>query len=481
MKATKFTICLLFIMTLFLTSSCKEEYDDSELIERIENLENSIKNPKPEEQVSSHIEISYSIGNEEIRVSEGKTVYIDYTLKNSNENAVVTASSDGNFITKVIPDNINGGRISITGGTNEAIEGYINVMVSDGNGYSFINVINIFKNHIEFSDGMEYYTYKNGGNMSIPFSINAPYTVKIVDGSSWISTNSKSRASMHNETLNINVKQNTSNNDRTAKIQLCNTSDEDDIFAEISITQKWYNQDDEAMILTTSASRENNYISYLPEITGTNICIDWGDGTQEYFTSANNIPCLHRYSTNITKDFDIKITGNIEGLSSEKIYMYTITGIKQWGISRLKHIDYAFKRQPLKSIADDKFGALQDVTTFYETFDQCTSLTSIPQGLFDKCNNVTCFNYTFHRCTSLTSIPQGLFDKCINVTSFYGTFMGCKNLTGESPYTVIDGVKYHLYERSNNNDYFITPIYRLYCFDDCEKLTDYENIPNDWK
>lgn len=103
--------------------------------------------------MKSKIEISFSSENKEVGISEGKTIYIDYTLHNASAKAIVTASSDGNFIIKVIPNGVNGGKISITS-TNGATEGYINVIVSDGNGYTFINVINIFKNRIEFSDGM---------------------------------------------------------------------------------------------------------------------------------------------------------------------------------------------------------------------------------------------------------------------------------------------------------------------------------------
>ena len=103
--------------------------------------------------LKSKIGISFSSENEEVGISKGETIYVDYILYNASEKAVVTASSDGNFITKVIPNGINGGKISITS-TNGATEGYINVIVNDGNEYTFINVINIFKNRIEFSGEM---------------------------------------------------------------------------------------------------------------------------------------------------------------------------------------------------------------------------------------------------------------------------------------------------------------------------------------
>ena len=577
MKTTKFTICLLFIMTFFFTSSCKDGYDDSELTERVENLENRlqileeqmnsninslqailkaldnndyitkvipIKNGekeigytinfskgnsiniyhgqdgyspqigvkqdsdgiyywtrdgewmtdesgnkikaqgsdgqdgqdgiKPEFKIEndywfvsynngstweklgkatgedaknffqsvtvketevefilsdgttfviplkSKIEISFSSEDKEVGISEWHTVYVDYILYNANEKAIVTASSDGNFITKVIPNDINGGKISITS-KNGATEGYINVMVSDGNGYTFINVINIFESRIEFSEGMEYNIGSKGGDIVIPFSINTLYTTKIVDNSSWISINPKSRADMHDETLNISVQPNTSNSERTAKIQLYNPSNEEDIFAEISITQ--YASYADAMILTALASSKNDYTVYLPEITGSNITINWGDGTQEDYGTTGYFS--HKYSVSESSNFDIKIIGDIKGLNSKDLNKRTITGIKQWGTSKLESMEYAFYKQPLEFIANDEFGALQNITSFLYTFSGCSSLTSIPQGLFDNCTEVSSFESTFSSCYHLASIPQGLFDNCTEVTSFAGTFSGC--------------------------------------------------------
>ena len=376
-----------------------------------------------------NIEISYSIENGEIGISEGHAVYVDYRLSNANEKAVVTASSDGNFITKVIPEDVNGGKISIIS-ANGATEGYINVMVSDGNGYTFINVINIFENRIEFSEDLEYILNSNGGDIIIPFSINTSYMTKIVDDASWVSINPQSRANMHDETLNISVEPNTSSSERIAKIHLYNPSNEEDIFAEISIIQSGYNKDDQdkqAMILTANVDSKYKYTVHLPQIIGSNITIDWGDGTQENYETTGYF--THQYSVDQSTEYDIKITGDIKGLNSEKLTNYVIIGIKQWGTSKLESMEDAFYRQPLRTIANDESGALQYVTSFYNTFNECSSLTSIPPRLFDKCTKVTSFGYAFYGCSSLTSIPEGLFDNCTEVTSFGATFSGCTSLT----------------------------------------------------
>ncbi len=59
--------------------------------------------------------------------------------------------------------------------------------------------------------------------------------------------------------------------------------------------------------------------------------------------------------------------------------------------------------------------------------------------------------------------------------------LNCWNLTGESPYTMIDGQKVHLYERVNYPDHFTEPTLFIMAFRYCTGLTDYAQIPSDWK
>ena len=135
----------------------------------------------------------------------------------------------------------------------------------------------------------------------------------------------------------------------------------------------------------------------------------------------------------------------------------------------------------ITAIPQGLFDHCTNVTRFFYTFSGCFSLTAIPQGLFDKCTQVTWFNSTFSGCSSLTTIPTGLFDKCTQVTNFSETFYECEALTCESPYTLINGQKVHLYERSNYPKHFSTPTSYSKCFNNCTGLTDYNEIPANWK
>ena len=134
----------------------------------------------------------------------------------------------------------------------------------------------------------------------------------------------------------------------------------------------------------------------------------------------------------------------------------------------------------LAAIPENLFAKCSEVTTFSTTFHACDALTSIPENLFANCPEVTDFNFTFYSCKALTSIPANLFDNNRKVTDFAYTFYGCKALTGESPYTMIDGQKVHLYERANYPEQFTAPENSDRCFYGCTGLTDYSQIPTDW-
>ena len=117
---------------------------------------------------------------------------------------------------------------------------------------------------------------------------------------------------------------------------------------------------------------------------------------------------------------------------------------------------------------------------FKSTFNGCKSLTSIPEGLFSGVtgNARDLFAYTFYGCTSLTTIPEGLFSGVTGnansntVGLFDSTFYGCTSVKGTTP--KINGKKiWVVFEFSASVG--------IKCFYKCTKLSDYNEIPNEWK
>ena len=141
----------------------------------------------------------------------------------------------------------------------------------------------------------------------------------------------------------------------------------------------------------------------------------------------------------------------------------------------------------LKTVPERLFANNPKIETFEETFFGCTALESIPEKLFSAFEGGTksvTFAKCFYGCSALKSLPAGLFDTVRRISSINNCFDGCKSLTGESPYTIIDGEKIHLYERVQGEDFPRVPSMKssyIGCFNGCTGLSDYATMPDDWK
>ncbi len=143
-------------------------------------------------------------------------------------------------------------------------------------------------------------------------------------------------------------------------------------------------------------------------------------------------------------------------------------------------VAYSFRNTGLTSIPESLFNGLTGLATATYIFYGCTGLTEIPSGLFANNESITTVSYVFNGCTGLTAIPAGLFDNNTLVKTFSYAFKGCSGITGESPYSLIDGVKVHLYERSDYPDYFTAPTSTTQCFNGCTQMSDYDSLPSGW-
>lgn len=135
----------------------------------------------------------------------------------------------------------------------------------------------------------------------------------------------------------------------------------------------------------------------------------------------------------------------------------------------------------LSEIPQNIFRNNKAASTFMACFYNCTSLSSIPEKLFDGCPDVTDFRETFYYCSGLVSVPTGIFDMQRKVKNFAYTFCYCRSVVGETPFTVINGKKVHLYERELYPDYFVTPSSHENCFTGNDKWNDYASIPESWR
>ena len=123
-------------------------------------------------------------------------------------------------------------------------------------------------------------------------------------------------------------------------------------------------------------------------------------------------------------------------------------------------------------------------TTFGSVFDGCTALEEVGENLLVNAAKLTGVTSLFRDCSSLKSVPVNIFDECTKLKSVSNAFSGCTSLAGESPYTTVNGRKYHLYDRTTDNatESGLTALTSTAgCFKGCTQLTDYAQIPDIWK
>lgn len=138
--------------------------------------------------------------------------------------------------------------------------------------------------------------------------------------------------------------------------------------------------------------------------------------------------------------------------------------------------DMFYGCKALTKVPDELFSGCSASTTFANSFQNCTALTSVGNNVFKGCTQVTTYGNLFFSCTALESVPANIFDDSKKVTGFGGTFRNCTKLAVESPYTLVEGNKVHLYERSLNTAVFTKPTTTSGCFYGCTALTDWTTI-----
>ena len=177
--------------------------------------------------------------------------------------------------------------------------------------------------------------------------------------------------------------------------------------------------------------------------------------------------------------------------------------------TELTRVDGLFEGCTAFSVIPDKLFAANNKLVSFNTVFRCTAIKTIPRGLLKNCPKIKSFSRSFSYCTSLIYVPDDLFSYCHDADYFWQTFTDCVKLKelpvnvfdnnrkikmfqevfifcrieGESPYTIINGRKIHLYERYLEPDYFagITNTHSYNRSYTSNNFTDNDNIPVNWK
>ena len=100
------------------------------------------------------------------------------------------------------------------------------------------------------------------------------------------------------------------------------------------------------------------------------------------------------------------------------------------GMSKVTNLNSMFYScEKLVSVPEGLFSGMTEVVSLSNMFRNCTSLTSIPAGLFNGMTKVTNLSNMFDSCKKLASIPAGLFSGMTKVNNLSTLFGYCSALT----------------------------------------------------
>lgn len=190
--------------------------------------------------------------------------------------------------------------------------------------------------------------------------------------------------------------------------------------------------------------------------------------TQGSFEKVNSFDDAFSYCINLEEIPEnlFAYASNANRFARTFYYCSNITEIPEnlfYGTKKAKDFTSCFQLcTKLEYIPEKLLSNCPNTVSVRSIFYGCSSLRFIPELLF-ACNPMIYdIAEAFHACTGLTEIPRGLFDNNRRIRTMNQAFSDCNNLRGESPYTVIDGNKVHLYERNSYIDYFV-PVVDMSC------------------
>ena len=153
---------------------------------------------------------------------------------------------------------------------------------------------------------------------------------------------------------------------------------------------------------------------------------------------------------------------------------------------KISNLENLFTYSALESIPEALLDACTSVTDVSGIFRQ-TFIKKIPEKLFYNNKLITDVGRAFSGCSQLTAVPISIFDENRRIIDFSHVFDGdYLNMSPqETPYTVIDGKKIHLYERKDYPDEFVTPRSFGNALTGLYKTplgyNNFENIPASWR
>lgn len=264
-------------------------------------------------------------------------------------------------------------------------------------------------------------------------------------------------------------------------------------------------------------------------LVGKKFTIDWGDDTSTIITDGVFTQTLmtHEYAT--AGEYTITVeseTGEMPSFTTSQFRSINNNNYKLIKIlspflpvinssgGKISPFHSSFTVQSsvkLNYIPSNLFKKMSYLNGLREFFLRCESLTSIPTGIFDNLPNISDITRLFKYCYSLRTIPDNLFEKNLFISAFGETFRECNNLIinpkvfgnletrfNNLPNSIGSVSFYSTFYQNEENvvsgtapeiwnctfkkqDGTILTPSKSSVFSNCSNLTNYSNIPSDWK
>lgn len=277
------------------------------------------------------IQITFDIDEEEQGISAGGTVRIPYTLVGATDNTIVSASSDGNYKVKLENQTVNGGVITVTAPDNY-VDGFINVLVSDNNGFFSLHTIHFYEWRMTISSSLDeslvYFIPTDGGNVTIPLDmVNFNYKIVIPeDAKDWVNATVNTHGAERKENIIIYIAANMTNAVRSCIVNLL-PSNGTKAIAQFRIIQRSQAPTQLEKVFTGKRIKTLDDTKYFYSC-GFLTNLKDRDGKATFFynysvkdNEANNIPNVvvryKRTSENAPQDYILKVWVNSQGFASK--------------------------------------------------------------------------------------------------------------------------------------------------------------------
>ena len=429
--------------------------------------------------------LDLDVPEEENGLSPGETRQFHYSISgNVSDDTVVTAGTDGKYTLTIQRTGKASGIVSVTC-PQEFHEGFVYILVNDGEGHSVVRVINFYERKISISTDFSFWVDCNGGTIKIPMQYNFPFT--LVSDSNWLQP-IQTKAAMRSGEIQIAVQPNQTNYVRTGHVTVRPVDHPEFVVETFTIEEaSAYYYISPTSITVESAGRNydvsiqssrgvtvscpdswvhlslSDYGNYNYNLQlnidrnigdsprSTEISVKTGDGSVQLGTIS-----ITQLAYSVDHNMDFVLTVRATPLNDFTVFLPLrnwVDCVVDWGDGSMDTIrrsvwdDMVFHEYSVSEptsftvtisgecytlnsnnmpaadaiLSVEQWGNI-NVYDVYGAFSGCTRLSSIPEDTLGFFSNISDFSYVFYNCKSLESIPEGLFAHADNIQNMQYSF-----------------------------------------------------------